>query len=593
MTLFNHVRKGARRAWLVKALPLCLFTAACAAEPPERLSSATASSVLVAAAGETNLGDFVFPNSPYGNYLAGLVAGQQRDLSAAADFMLSALESEPDNPQLLRRAFTLVTSDGRYDKSVELARQVLALDATDSTANLVLAVEALHSGDKDAAETIVGEMPERGLSAIARPMLYAWILLERGDLAAGLESLAALQKSKGFEVLYQLQLALLNDVAGEPEAAKAAYGKMLKSTTLPSLRLILLAGNFFERQGLTAEAGNAYDHYAEANPETKLLDAARRRLAADERPEPLVRGAEDGWAEVLFTLASLLNQERAAELGLIHAHQALRLAPRLEVARILLGEILEGQNRNEDAIATYRQVDPASPLSWSARLRIAETLGRLERHDESITELEALANERPEDYEPLFRIGNLLRNLERFGDSVAAYDRAFDRLSAPAAQHWSMLYFRGIALERSGQWERAEKDFLGALELEPEQPYVMNYLAYSWVEKHVYFDRAKQMLVRAVELRPNDGFIVDSLGWVFYRLDEFDKAVGQLERAVELRPQDPVINDHLGDAYWQVGRRQEARFQWRRALSLEPEDDQVQNIETKIKRGLIDAPKKI
>jgi len=145
-------------------------------------------------------------------------------------------------------------------------------------------------------------------------------------------------------------------------------------------------------------------------------------------------------------------------------------------------------------------------------------------------------------------------------------------------------------LERSKQWERAEADFLGALELEPEQPFVMNYLAYSWVEQHRNLDNAKSMLVRAVELRPNDGYIVDSLGWVYYRLGEYEAAVPQLERAVELRPQDPVINDHLGDALWRIGRRNEARFQWRRALSLEPEADQVPSIEGKLSSGLPDKP---
>ncbi len=156
-----------------------------------------------------------------------------------------------------------------------------------------------------------------------------------------------------------------------------------------------------------------------------------------------------------------------------------------------------------------------------------------------------------------------------------------------------MFYFRGIARERTKNWPSAEADFLQALDLEPEQPFVMNYLAYSWIEKKLYLDRAKGMLVRAVELRPDDGYIVDSLGWVYFRLGEYHKGVTYLERAVELRPQDPVINDHLGDAYWRVGRHQEARFQWRRALSLGPEDAEAPVIEKKIDDGLGATPEDI
>jgi tetratricopeptide (TPR) repeat protein len=532
-------------------------------------------------------------NSPYGNYLAGLVAGQQRDLSAAANFMLAALESDPDNLPLLRRTFSLVASDGRHQKAVELARRVLAKDPGDGMAGLVLAVDVLQADQIPSAATIVDGLPDRSLSAISKPMLKAWLLVAQEQHEAALTTLAKLDETKGFEVVSALQAALLNDVAGHIEAASADYGKALEKSSAPSLQLVLLAGNFYERHGLTEQARQAYQRYAEVSPGSSLLEPAGERLAAGTRPPPLVGDVKTGWAEVLFTMASLLSQEQAADLSLIHSHLALRLNPKLDVARLLQGEILAEQERSDAAIAVFRQVDPASPLAWNARLRIADELNRMERTEEAIAELESLAAERPKDFEPLYRVGNLLRNQQQFDESVDAYDRAFERVGTPEQQHWSMHYFRGIALERSGQWERAEKDFLAALELEPEQPYVMNYLAYSWVEKQRHLDQAKSMLARAVQLRPDDGFIVDSLGWVYYRLKEFDNAVIHLERAVELRSQDPVINDHLGDAYWQVGRRQEARFQWRRALSLEPEEDLIPAIEAKIKRGLIDEPKKI
>jgi Flp pilus assembly protein TadD len=227
------------------------------------------------------------------------------------------------------------------------------------------------------------------------------------------------------------------------------------------------------------------------------------------------------------------------------------------------------------------------------RLRVAEELEQLEATEEAVAELEGLAELRPDRFEPLFRLGNMLRGKERFAAAAAAYDRAIERVAEPRREHWAMFYFRGIARERSEDWLHAEADFLQALDLEPEQPFVMNYLAYSWIEKKLHLDRAKAMLVRAVELRPDDGYIVDSLGWVYFRLGEYRKGVTYLERAVELRSQDPVINDHLGDAYWRVGRHQEARFQWRRALSLGPEEAEAPIIEKKIDAGLGAPPEDI
>jgi len=158
----------------------------------------------------------------------------------------------------------------------------------------------------------------------------------------------------------------------------------------------------------------------------------------------------------------------------------------------------------------------------------------------------------------------------------------------PEKSNWVMFYFRGICYERSKQWPLAEADLKKALELYPEQPHVLNYLGYSWVDQGINLDDGMRMIRRAVEQRPDDGYIVDSLGWAYFRINNYDDAVKNLERAVELKPEDPTINDHLGDAYWKVGRFLEAAFQWSHARDLKPDADELARIETKLKSGLID-----
>ena len=553
--------------------------------------------LLVAAAEDETRGSFISgeaaPSSAYGDYLAGLVATQEKDLSSAADFMLLALKNDPEDFSLLQRTFMLVASDGRHVEAVRLARRVVEQNEEHAIANMVLAVDSVDRGDHEAAAERLASLADKGLNKIAKPILEAWLHVARGDTDEGAATLESHLEDKGFGLLYQLHRALVLDLGGRAAEAGPAYEDARTKAGQASLRLAWLIGNFFERQGQTEKAREVYDRYLSDNPGSVLFQDALEHAARAGEPKPVVADYKQGMAEGLFNLAGLLSQERAEQMALVHLHAALRLEPEFEIAKILLGEILESQERSQAAIDVYRQIDPGSPFTWTARLRIAEELDRIERTDEAISELEALATDRPDYHEPLFRLGNLLRTKERFEEAVAAYDRAFERLDEPGERNWTMHYFRGIALERSKDWDRAEADFLEALELQPEQPYVMNYLAYSWVEKKMHLDEAKRMLARAVELRPNDGFIVDSLGWAYYRLDEFDKAVKHLEKAVELRPQDPVINDHLGDAYWQVGRLQEARFQWRRALSLEPETEEVPKIEAKIKNGLEPEPKNI
>ena len=183
-------------------------------------------------------------------------------------------------------------------------------------------------------------------------------------------------------------------------------------------------------------------------------------------------------------------------------------------------------------------------------------------------------------------LGDTLRGMERYIDAIAPYDTAISLIEPAAEQHWVIFFARGIVHERTDQWEKAEADFRRALELRPEQPQVLNYLGYSFLEKRENLDEAIDMIERAVALRPDSGYIVDSLGWGFYLLGRYDEALVQLERAAALMPVDPIVNDHLGDAYWVVGRKTEAAFQWNRALSFDPEEELATRIRRKLEVGL-------
>ena len=206
--------------------------------------------------------------------------------------------------------------------------------------------------------------------------------------------------------------------------------------------------------------------------------------------------------------------------------------------------------------------------------------------DEAIQRLQAMAAARPHDVDALSALAGLQRSAKKYVEAAATYDKAIAAVGIPQRDNWTLFYFRGICFERSKQWPKAEADFKKALELYPDQPLVLNYLGYSWVDQGINLEEAFKMLRRAVELRPNDGYIVDSLGWAHYKLGQYAEATQTLERAISLKPADPVLNDHLGDAYWQVDRRIEARFQWNHARDMGPEPEDLPAILKKIKVGL-------
>jgi tetratricopeptide (TPR) repeat protein len=529
------------------------------------------------------------PDHLFGEYLAGRHAQQLRDFTVAASSYEKAIGADPEAPELISRTFLMEVCVGHFERARALAQKELKLDPGDAIAELVLVVEALKAGDTAAALKHAASLPSDGVHRFIGPFALAWTRKAVGDLAGADSALQGLDKFNGFEPLKVFQLALLYDYAGKPDKAQQYYDKALADSEQLNWRLTDAVANFDERHGRDAEAKALYQRFIHQNSASDLaLSVAAMRPSG--RPQPIIRSPADGLAEALFDLASVLNQAETIDLALVYDRFALAVRPQFPLAQLLLADILSAQNKPEQSLAVLAEIPSGSPYSWSARLRSAVNLDTLDRSDEAITQLKAMAAEDAQLIGAQVELGDMLREKKRFAEAAEAYDAALHRAAATGLpERWTLFYDRGVALERSGQWKRAEADLLHALELKPDQPMVLNYLGYSWIDRGENLDRGLKMIEKAVELRPDDGYIVDSLGWAHYRMGDYAGAVQYLEKATELVPEDATINDHLGDAYWQTGRLVEARYQWRRALQFGPEEDEVKPIEAKLERGL-DAP---
>jgi tetratricopeptide (TPR) repeat protein len=308
----------------------------------------------------------------------------------------------------------------------------------------------------------------------------------------------------------------------------------------------------------------------------------------DEGPSlaPMITTSRNGAAEALYGIASALADETGLDFAIMYAQMALVLRDEFPIARTLLATVFESVQLYENAIEAYQGIPRNSPLWENAEIQTAINLNLLERPDDARERLERLIQTDASAVQPPITLANILRNRSEFGEAATYYTRAVEAMGEVEQRHWTVFYFRGICFERTKMWHSAEVDFMKALELQPDQPLVLNYLGYSWIEQRHNLVEAMEMIRKAVELRPNDGYIVDSLGWAHYQLRQYEDAVRELERAVELRPDDPVINEHLGDAYWRVDRRVEARFQWQHSLDLGPDAEKIEAIERKLEIGL-------
>jgi tetratricopeptide (TPR) repeat protein len=525
----------------------------------------------------------------FGEYLAGRHAQETRDYATAAEFFEDALKQDPGSPELISRTFLMEASEGRFDRARALAERELKLDPTDAVAELILLIDRFKAGDTTGALARAEALPGDGVHRLLGPLARAWTRMATGDLSGADAALRQLDKFNGLAPLEYYQLGLLNDFAGNPDAAAENFKKTLEVTGQLNWRLTDAIANFYARHGRADEAGALYQKFIKDNSGSELAESVLPREPA-EPPAPLIRTAEEGLAEALFDLASVVNQPETIDLALLYVRSALVLSPHLPLAQLLLSDVLSAQNKPEASLAVLSQIPSGSTYSWSARLRVAADLEMLGRTEEAIAQLKDLSTEAPTRAGAEMQLGDLLRAKKHFTEAVEAYDEAIRRLQAAGMpERWSLFYSRGIALERSGQWKESETDLQHALELRPDQPLVLNYLGYSWIDRGENLDRGLKMIEKAVELRPEDGYIVDSLGWAHFRLGDYPSAVQYLEKAIELVPEDPTINDHLGDAYWQSGRPTEARFQWRRALQFGPEADDIKPIEAKLDRGL-EAP---
>ncbi len=533
---------------------------------------------------------FEVGDSPAGDYLAAVVAGADRDTVAAATFFREALRFDPLNKELVERAFVAALSNGSMPEAFDLADRLLALEPDNGLAHLALGIRALKAHQYSAARAQFGHGGGNQGGDLTATLLSAWAYQGSGQTRRALELVGRLD-DENFGVFRNYHQALIAAVAGHNDQATQAF-QQAYAADKNTLRLVDAYARFLSGTGKNKDATDVYTAFSQVVPDHPAVRAALAELKDGKTLAPLVKDVNQGAAEVLYGLGAAGGRQGDDLAGLIYLRLSLYLYPDNSLALLTLGDLYERINQNEQALDVYQDVADDDPLRETADIEISQILENLGRSDQALAHLRDVVNDHPYDEQALSALGNLQRSHDHYDEAIVSYTRALAASKKPETDNWPLYYFRGIAYERSKQWPKAEADFKHALQLFPDQPLVLNYLGYSWVDKGVNLDQAFPMLRRAVELRPTDGYIVDSLGWAEYKLGHYQEAVSDLEKAIDLKPADPVINDHLGDAYWHIGRKLEAHFQWNHARDMGADPSDMPRILEKIKFGLDKAPMK-
>ncbi|RWX77159.1 tetratricopeptide repeat protein [Neorhizobium lilium] len=528
-----------------------------------------------------------------GAFLAARTADVDHDYVNAIQLYRKALTFEPANLQIRERLMISLFLNGNFDEGLKEAQALKDDAAVERITRIVRGLDAIRGGKFDTARKILAYDGPNDLDKLTHQLLGAWAQVGGGKSKQAISTITNLKGPDWFKVFTDYHIGSMALVAGDLNTARQYLNNAVTNrdavATAPDTfmravmalaRLEAAAGNKQKALDTISVGDEQVNNYAP-------LKALRQSIEKGEKPAQQVTTAAQGAAGVLFSIGGALNRQGAEDMVALYLEISHALDPNSADTLIMLGGIAEKLEKSDRAIALYKQVPADSPMRRISELQLGVTLSDTGKTDEAKQHLKALIDSDPADIRSYIAYGSVLSEAKDYKAMAENYDKAIEVIGpVPRPGDWTVFFQRGIAYERLKQWDKAEPSFRKALELNPEQAQVLNYLGYSLVDMNINLDEGLGMIKKAVDAKPDDGYIVDSLGWAYFRMGKFDEAVTELERAVQLRAGDATINDHLGDGYWRVGRKLEAVYQWNRALISEGEDINREHVKEKIANGL-------
>ena len=519
-----------------------------------------------------------------GAYLAGQSAISQSDFDEAAYWFTRALQDDPANPMLIETTLASMVGAGDMTGAVSVAKAAEPGVARSQFVNLLLDADAARRGDWDAI--LAAHEAGRSVSPLVDGITRGWAHLGGGDVDRALAAFDEVIETPWMKPigLYHKAIALAS--VGDYDGAVAILTTPPPEGPQVTRRAAIALAQAQSQLGRNAQAAAMLSDLFGPDPDLAMTALRDTLVEGRQVPFNLVTSPAEGMAELYLTVAGVLGDETPPSYVLFHSRLGQWLKPREAELALLSAGILEDLGNLELASAAYASIPQDDPAFYDAEIGRADLLRRADDTRLAIEVLQNLARAFPDKPLAHIALGNTLRQDSRFDAARDSYDDAIDTLAADDPRLWFVHYMRAVSSHRHGDWPAAEADFRQALEYNPGQPQVLNYLGYSLVERGEKLEEALDMIERAIAREPDNGAIVDSLGWGLFVLGRVEEAVGPMERAAELEPMDPIVNDHLGDVYWTVGRYREARFQWTRALSLDPDPELAESIRHKLDNGL-------
>lgn len=370
----------------------------------------------------------------------------------------------------------------------------------------------------------------------------------------------------------------------------AKFLKIIKNEGDKFYRYNFFYANYLIEKNRKKEATLILETSANKYPRNLLINQLKENLKRNNKSKNKFscQNPEDILAEIFYAFANALSVQKSFELSTLYINLSKYLNSNFKSYDALLAENLLKLGKKEDSKKILLKLfEIGSFYKWNSSKEVALIIEDLEGREESLIYLTKIYNDIDKNLYRTFDFANFLRGHDKFSESIKLYSQILSEINKDHNMYPRVLDRRGTAYERNGEWELAEKDLLLSLEVDPNQAYTLNYLAYTWIEQNRKTKKALSMLEKANNLKKNDGYITDSLGWAQYKLKNFSEAKFYLERAIQMMPDDPIVNDHFADCLWMIDKKIQARYYWEYVLTLEDtEDDLREKVKNKLLFGL-------
>ena len=525
------------------------------------------------------------------DYFSGILSLNENQYEDSFKFLkkLNGLEDSHINYSI-KYLYSLVNS-GNFKEAFIYSRKLEKKKLDSFESHLITGIFYLKNSDIDLAQKYFLKAKNKNsqfiLNSYVSNSLYNWSNLSSLNLNQATLELKKLDKR--FENLKNIQNVFLNCFLDGPNT-KNLFKQLTENKKIDFSRYNYFYASFIASTGKIDDAKNIVKSALKLYPRNLLLNQYKIDLTEgknitvfDCKKEIHVIG------EILYITANALSSQSIYSLSNFYLNLAKYLVENFHSYDTLLAENFYKIDNFEKAKKIYYDLSKkGEAFDWYSSKQLAKIFVQEENIDKAIKLLgnayEDLVNK---DIYETFDYAKFLKNNKKFKEAIIYYSKIINEIKRDHPIYPEVTDGRGIAYEQIGEWDKAEKDLLASLKADPEQAYVINYLAYTWIEQGVKIEKSLSMLEKANKLKSNDPYIIDSLGWVLFKLKRYKESKDYLQLAVRLMPGDPIVNDHYGDVLWKNGNKIQARYYWNYVLNLEKAEKNLkQTIEKKLVNGL-------